>query len=344
MTTLDLFSSIQMNETTSVNNVITPETILLSQADENQLINAISDNDIDFAPFSETEKTKGITLQQLAKASDIVDKNGELNNGINAYTLLNEVFNICNENKLQYKVSDLFVADNKNKALGNGVSINKQLTEAYQVANKTNNIPFAATTFNRIFANINLTDYSTATHIANIVVATNQKGLQVAVGANCFACRNQTILGSNQIVSTYGTDNKIKDISSFIQAVRNMIKEYSFERDMKLLEQMKNIPIDATQIYQMIGELTAIRCSYDSKVKDIKKLCAADIYPLNQSQICKFTESLLLTYSRNKALNLYDVYQSATTLYKVASMDLPNVLPQNNSFSNYIRTKYNIAI
>ena len=137
MTTLDLFSSVSMNEVVTVNNVITTEEILLSQADENQLINPISDNDIDFTPFTEVEKTKGITLNQLAKASDIVDKNGELNNGINAYSLLNEVFNICNENKLTYKVADLFVADNKNKALGNGVSINKQLTEAYQQKNKT---------------------------------------------------------------------------------------------------------------------------------------------------------------------------------------------------------------
>lgn len=94
----------------------------------------------------------------------------------------------------------------------------------------------------------------------------------------------------------------------------------------------------------MIGELTAIRCSYDSKVKEIKNLCYSDVYPLNQSQICKFTESLLLTYSRNKGLNLYDVYQSATTLYKVYSMDLPNVLPQNNSFANYISQKFNITI
>lgn len=344
MTTLDLFSSVSMNEVVTVNNVITTEEILLSQADENQLINPISDNDIDFTPFTEVEKTKGITLNQLAKASDIVDKNGELNNGINAYSLLNEVFNICNENKLNYKVADLFVADNKNKALGNGVSINKQLAEAYQQKNKTENIPFAATTFNRIFANINLIDFSTDTHVANIVVATNQKGLQVAIGANCYACRNQTILGSKQIVSTYGMTDKIKDINSFIAAVKQMIKEYSFERDMKLLEQMKAINIDANQIYQMIGELTAIRCSYDSKVKDIKNLCSADVYPLNQSQICKFTESLLLTYSRNRTLNLYDVYQSATTLYKVVSMDLPNVLPQNNSFSNYIRNKFNIAI
>lgn len=160
----------------------------------------------------------------------------------------------------------------------------------------------------------------------------------MAIGANCYACRNQTILGSKQIVSTYGMTDKIKDINSFIVAVKQMIKEYSFERDMKLLEQMKAINIDANQIYQMIGELTAIRCSYDSKVKDIKNLCSADVYPLNQSQICKFTESLLLTYSRNRTLNLYDVYQSATTLYKVVSMDLPNVLPQNNSFSNYIKT------
>lgn len=58
MTTLDLFSSVSMNEVVTVNNVITTEEILLSQADENQLINPISDNDIDFTPFTEVEKQK----------------------------------------------------------------------------------------------------------------------------------------------------------------------------------------------------------------------------------------------------------------------------------------------
>lgn len=340
MKTLDLFAS---NELQVVENKsITVENILLSEADENQLLNPISDNNIYFEPFTETEKTKGISLQQLAESADIVDIKGTLSNEINAYQLINEVTNICQEYNLMYEIKDLFVADNKNKALGNGISINKQLCEAYQLENQTNNIPFKAVTFNRVFANINLSDLSNSTHVANIVVASNQKGLQVAIGAHCYACRNQTILGAKNICTTYGTSDKIKNISDFIERVRQMIREYSFERDVNILNKMKQIRIDTATIYQMIGELTAIRCAFDSKIKSIKSLINSDVYPLNQSQICKFTESLLLTFKNKGALSLYDVYQSATALYKVASMDLPNVLPQNNAFSSYLNERYNL--
>lgn len=342
MKTLDLFST---NELQVVeNNEITVENILLSEADENALLNPISDNNIDFQGFTEVEKTKGITLAQLKESADIVDIKGDLSNEINAYQLINEVTKICQEYNLQYEIKDLFVADNKNKALGNGISINKQLCEAYQTENQSTNIPFKAVTFNRVFANINLTDLSNSTHVANIVVASNQKGLQVAIGANCYACRNQTILGAKNICTTYGTSDKIKNINDFIARVREMIKDYSFDRDINILNKMKQIRIDSNTIYQMIGELTAIRCAYDSKIKTIKSLINSDVYPLNQSQICKFTESLLLTFKTKGVLSLYDVYQSATALYKVASMDLPNVLPQNNAFASYLNQRYDLEM
>lgn len=342
MKTLDLFST---NELQVVENeTITVENILLSEADENQLLNPISDNNVYFEPFTEVEKTKGITLQQLKESSDIMDIKGDLSNEINAYQLINQVTNICQEYNLMYEIKDLFVADNKNKALGNGISINKQLCEAYQLENQTTNIPFKAVTFNRVFANINLSDMSNSTHVANIVVASNQKGLQVAIGAHCYACRNQTILGAKNICTTYGTTDKIKNISDFIERVRQMIREYSFERDVNILNKMKQIRMDTATIYQMIGELTAIRCAYDSKIKTIKGLISSDVYPLNQSQICKFTESLLLTFKNKGLLSLYDVYQSATALYKVASMDMPNVLPQNNAFASYLNERYNLGM
>lgn len=342
MKTLDLFAS---NEVQVIeNNEITVENILLSEADENQLLNPISDNNTYFEPFTEVEKTKGITLQQLAESADIVDIKGDLSNEINAYQLINQVTSICQEYNLNYEIKDLFVADNKNKALGNGISINKQLCEAYQTENQTTNIPFKAVTFNRVFANINLTDMSNSTHVANIVVASNQKGLQVGIGANAYACRNQCILGTKHLITTYGSDEKAKNISDFIERVREMIKDYSFDRDVNILNKMKQIRIDTATIYQMIGELTAIRCAFDSKIKSIKGLVSSDVYPLNQSQICKFTESLLLTFKNKGALSLFDVYQSATALYKCASMDMPNILVQNNAFTSYLNQRYDLEM
>lgn len=341
MTTL-FFNQVEEQVINQVNNQPTAEEILLSQADENVYLQPISDNTEFFAPLNE-EKTKGITLEQLAKSSDIVNKDGELNNGINAYNLINTITNYCNSIGLNNEIKDLFVADNKNKALGNGISINKQLCQSYQEYNNTTNIPFSAVTFNRVFANINLTDFNNATHIANIVIATNQKGLQIAIGANCHACRNQTILGSKQMVTTYGKE-KFKTLEDFINAAKKMIFEYSFEDDINKLEQMKRITIQPNEIYQIIGELTSIRVASDSRIKELNKLVTDEVAPFNNTQINRFTESLLLTYNRNKRLSLYDLYQSATALYKVASMDLPNVLPQNKAFAKFISLRYDLDL
>lgn len=339
MTTL-FFNQVKEQVNNQVNNLPTAEEILLSMADENVYLNPISDNTEYFEPLTE-EKTKGITLEQLAASSDIVNKDGELNNGINAYNLINTITDYCDSIGLDYQIKDLFVADNKNKALGNGISINKQLCQQYQQYNNTNNIPFSAVTFNRVFANINLTNFSNNTHIANIVIATNQKGLQIAIGANCFACRNQTILRSENYITTYGKE-KFKTIEDFILAAKKMIFEYSFDDDIKRMEQMKQITINPIDLYQIIGELTSIRVAHDSRLKEVNKLVSDDIAPLNNTQINRFTESLLLTFQRNKIVTLYDVYQSATALYKVSTMDLPNVLPQNKEFANYIFSRFNI--
>ena len=340
MTTL-FFNQVEEQVINQVNNNLpTQEEILLSQADENIYLNPISNNTEYFEPLND-EKTKGITLQQLAASSDIVNKDGELNNGVNAYTLINTITDYCNSIGLNNQIKDIFVADNKNKALGNGISINKQLCQQYQEYNQTNNIPFAAATFNRVFANINLTAFSNNTHIANIVIATNQKGLQIAIGANCFACRNQTILRSENYITTYGKE-KFKTIENFILAAKKMIFEYSFDDDLKRMEQMKQITINPSDLYQIIGELTSIRVAHDSRIKELNKLVSDDIAPLNATQINRFTESLLLTFQRNKIITLYDLYQSATALYKVASMDLPNILPQNKEFAKYIFNRFNM--
>lgn len=206
------------------------EDLLLSRADENSLIAPISDNCEYFAPLKEG-KSRGITLQQLAAGSDIEDRNGDILNGINAYQLIGEVAQMAKAHHGEARITDLFVADNVNKTLGNGIAINKRIKDAYQQRTGTDNIPFAAATFNRVFCNIELSRQHTDTHVANIVVATNQQGLQVAIGAHCHACRNQTILGANHMVSNYG-NRKPVSTQEFLGMVNLMLQGYRFVDDM----------------------------------------------------------------------------------------------------------------
>ena len=151
------------------------EDLLLSRADENALIAPISDNCEYFAPLKEG-KSRGITLEQLRSGSDIEDRNGSILNGINAYQRIGEVVSMAKAHHGEASITDLFVADNVNKAQGNGIAINKRIKDAYQKQTGTDNIPFAAATFNRVFCNIELSGLNTGTHVANVVVSTNQQG------------------------------------------------------------------------------------------------------------------------------------------------------------------------
>lgn len=310
------------------------EDLLLSRADENALIAPISDNTEWFAPLKEG-KTRGITMEQLHAGSDIEDRNGDILNGMNAYTLIGNVAQMAHNYHGDCRITDLFVADNVNKAQGNGIAINKRIKDAYQKATGTENIPFAAATFNRVFCNIEIVGQHTDTHVANIVVATNQSGLQVAIGAKCHACRNQTILGAQNLVCSYG-GRKSMSTEEFLRAVDLMLSGYRFVDDMEALRRMQQIEMTDEQVLMFMGYLRYLYAKYNSRDAAIRGSVTGSyaIYPMDASQLNRFDQSVVQTERalNGRPMTVYDLYQGATTIYKVARTDMPNILPQNLAF------------
>lgn len=337
-----------INPTITINTepvVIPQEDLLLSRADENALIAPISDNTEWFAPIKEG-KSRGITMEQLAAGSDIEDRNGDILNGINAYQLIGEVAQMAHEAHGEVRITDLFVADNVNKTLGNGIAINKRIKDAYQKASGTDNIPFAAATFNRVFCNIELTGLHTNTHVANIVVATNQQGLQVAIGAHCHACRNQTILGASHLVSNYG--GRKMDTAEFLRAVALMLQGYRFVDDMEALRRMQAAKLDEQQVLMLMGYLRYLYAKYNSRDASIRGQVTGknSIYPMDASQLNRLDQCIVQTEKalQGKPMSVYDIYQGATTIYKVVRTDMPNILPQNLAFVQTLDKVFDLGI
>lgn len=322
------------------------EDLLLSRADENALIAPISDNCEYFAPLKEG-KSRGITLQQLAAGSDIEDRNGNMLNGINAYQLIGQVVQIAHNYHGEARITDLFVADNVNKAQGNGIAINKRIKDAYQQRTGTDNIPFAAATFNRVFCNIELSGQHTDTHVANIVVATNQQGLQVAIGAHCHACRNQTILGANHLVSSYG-NRKAVNTQEFLGMVDLMLQGYRFVDDMEALRKMQQYELKDEHVLMLMGYLRYLYAKYNSRDAAIRSQVTGNyaIYPMDACQLNRFDQCVVQTERalQGRPMTVYDLYQGATTIYKVARTDMPNILPQNLAFVQTLNEVFNLDI
>ena len=322
------------------------EDLLLSRADENALIAPISDNTEWFAPIKEG-KSRGITLEQLRAGSDIEDRNGNIINGMNADTLITNVAQMAHELHGQCRITDLFVADNVNKAQGNGIAINRVLKDAYQKATGTDNIPFKAATFNRVFCNIELSSLHTDTHVANIVVATNQQGLQVAIGAHCHACRNQTILGASHLVSSYGGRKQV-DPQEFLQMVYLMLQGYRFTDDMETLRRMQKYELKDEHVLMLMGYLRYLYAKYNSRDAAIRSQVTGNyaIYPMDASQLNRLDQCIVQTERalQGRPMTVYDIYQGATTIYKVARTDMPNILPQNLAFVQTLNEVFDLGI
>lgn len=67
-------------------------------------------------------------------------------------------------------------------------------------------------------------------------------------------------------------------------------------------------------------------------------------YPLNQSQISMFTDSLIthIWTEQRDGLTLWDVYNFATELYKPQRMEIPNLIPQNLSLMETLINYYDL--
>jgi len=97
---------------------------------------------------------------------------------------------------------------------------------------------------------------------------------------------------------------------------------------------MQRCEIGAEQMYTLIGLLTAKRVAHDTAIRSIR--CSEDI-PLNQAQITKVTEDMILAYHERGRVTAWDLYNSATNLYKAGATEVPNILPANLAMVEFLK-------
>lgn len=204
---------------------------------------------------------------------------------------------------------------------------------------------FEAHILRRVFANIRITDFDDEEKTTNLAVAFHQKGIQVGFGNMVKICHNQTMLCADKYIATYSERGKGRGEAITIPQVLDVVKSWLVDArkiivtEREKIERMKEIEVGAQQALLLIGMLTAIRVKCDSAYLAIKE---NRVYPLNQAQITKFTESLLLKYHESAHLSAWDLYNAATDLYKADSMDIPALMPQNRAMVQFLNEQFNI--
>lgn len=271
------------------------------------------------------------TLQATYKENDVF---GNPLRGIYHYQVINNILNICERNGLKYDIQDIFAADNRSKQFP-GVSKLPQVA-----ATHGENAP-EAHILRRVYTTIRIHDGETDELTTNIAVAYHQDGVQVAFGTTVKICRNLCILGAQKMVSNYGS-GKISNDGIF-ETVENWLRDFGNyqERDIRIIQRMKEIECTKPDVLRLIGTLTAIRVAYDNGIGEVRQ--KLNNYPLNQAQISIFTESYLRFEQDNSFVSLWDVYNLGTHIYKPHTTEIPNILPQTAVLFDVLNDTYQIA-
>jgi hypothetical protein len=284
-------------------------------------------NTLDF----EKNKVEELTIEQLRNTYKENDIYGNPLKGLYHYEVIEQIENVVKESGLNYSIHQLFAAQNKDKTQP-GVVILPQVEEKYGPK------AVEAHILRRIFCNINISDFDDDEYSTNIALAFHQNGIQVAYGNLIKICTNQCILGKKQSFYTYGKgaipfDKIIEELQNWLfnTPQRKIIEER------EIINRMKNTPVNGDEMMRIFGMLNVARVLHDTNEKSIRM---NDVYPLNQGQISTFIEKIVLRHRINNELNLWDIYNTATELYKPHLMELPNIMSQNIAMVDFIKTNY----
>lgn len=286
----------------------------------------------------EKAKVQVLTLDQLERTHKENDVYGNPLRGIYHYALLNQIIGMCREQNYDVEVYDLFAAQNKDRNTP-GVVLLPQVEAQYGER------AVEAHILRRVFANIRLTDFDDEENTTNLAVAFHQKGIQAGFGNMVKICHNQCMLCPAQYIATYSEKGAGRGNGATIPEILDTVKSWLVDArhivvtEREKIEKMQSIRLDAQQLFTLIGMLTALRVRCDTHEAEIKENRA---YPLNQAQISKFTESLMLHHHRNRKVTVWDVYNAATDLYKADSMDIPALLPQNRAMVSFLDEQFGL--
>lgn len=304
---------------------------ILSKAAEDMVAVPSSVNEDKFFDF-EKAKTQAITLEQLSRTHREDDVYGNPLRGIYHFDIFNKVIDECTELGYNVEVYDMFAAQNRDRQ-SPGVVLLPQVEEI------KGQHAVEAHILRRVYANIRITDFDNDETTTNVAVAFHQKGIQIGFGPNVMICHNQCMLSPELYMSSYSEKGKkgsgmevaamLDTLKSWLVDARNII-----ETDRERIAKMKETRITAEQMFLLIGLMTATRVKADTSRKSIRENIT---YPLNQSQITLFTEDMLEAYHDKEFVTAWDMYNSATNLYKANRMDIPALLPQNRAMVYFMR-------
>lgn len=285
-------------------------------------------------------RVQQLNLTQLERTHKENDVYGNPLRGVYHFQLINDIIALCEEQHFDVEVYDLFAAQNKDRSTP-GVVLLPQVEAIHGQR------AVEAHILRRVFANVRIKDFDEDGYTTNLAIAFHQKGIQVGFGNNVKICHNQCMLSPTQYIATYGEKGEGRGNGHTLAEVMDAVKSWLVDArhiivtEREKIAAMQAIECDARQLYTLIGLLTSMRVACDTRHKEIRTYAT---YPLNQAQICAFTEALMLHYNRHGRVTVWDIYNAATDLYKADAMDIPAIMPQNRAMVAFLGEQFNLNL
>lgn len=280
------------------------------------------------------------SLDQLEATHHEENYNGEPIMGIYHFDLIKKLKGMAENHGYTVEIYDMFAANNKCGAMP-GVSLLRKEEMKYGER------AIEAHILRRVFTNIRLLDMDDDKYTTNLAISFHQKGIQVGMGNMVKICHNQCMLGTASsgahYASTYGERGEgrghglsipeiIETVGTWFDSAR---QDVYLERER--IEEMQKIEVTRKKMFELVGLLTSLRIACDTKDQRIR---VNKTYPLNQAQINQWLESLMVRYTLNDKVSVWDLYNCATELYKAHSMEMPNLLTQNIAMTNFLAKEF----
>lgn len=320
-------------------------------------------NHISLEPFADwtEQKVQDITIQQLRATHPENDASDKPLKGIYHYELIDSIMEMADKYGYNPLLADLFAAQNQDRNMP-GVSILKREEPNYGVGMPQTQI------LRRVYANINLPVFDDGVgeerNTGNISVSYTQGGIQLGFGPHVYVCHNQTMLGANQSISTFGAGNRSSrgdgkrggaTVEQVLQQAEAWLRDAPeiMAANRRRMAYMKQIPVTHQQWLLMLGGLNEMRAISDSKEHNIREQLGlvGEVYPFSQTQLNALALNVgKIFYTKTDAVTLWDIYNAGTEFYKpmqvhgrtiaIPSMDMANILPQNEAYVNFLNRQY----
>jgi hypothetical protein len=162
----------------------------------------------------------------------------------------------------------------------------------------------------------------------SLAVSYNDRGIEVAYGANVWVCANMNIFGGKRW-STYGT-NKVsfEDLKTLLQAEMQRWSD-SFNQDCEIITGLQGKVIELEDQRQSVAQLFEVAVQNNlRKKKD---------WILNISQTVKLQEELIKKRENfNRDLTWWDFTQAGTENLKPDRQDMISLYPTIENFNQWV--------